>query len=97
MSFNDLIHSLRMHMALLVLLGLVLMSSLAVVYIKHVGRSEFISLQQLEQTRDQLNEEWGRLLLEESTWATPGRIEQQARARLDMIVPTADKIVVIKP
>jgi cell division protein FtsL len=57
----------------------------------------FIALQKSEQRRDHLNEEWGRLLLEQSTWASPARIEQQAEIRLEMVAPTADMTVVIKP
>jgi cell division protein FtsL len=37
------------------------------------------------------------LLLEQSTWATPGRVEYEAHKRLKMIVPTAEMTVVIKP
>ena len=81
----------------LVLLLLVMGSAIAVIYSKHIGRAEFVVLQQLEQKRDQLNETWGRLLLEQSTWASPGRIEQQARLRLQMIVPPSDKTVFIQP
>jgi len=36
-------------------------------------------------------------LLEQSTWGSPSRVEQEARQRLQMIVPTADMTVVIKP
>ena len=89
--------SLRIELPLLVMIAAVMMSATAVVYSKHLGRIEFVALQKLEHKRDQLNEEWGRLLLEESTWASPSRVEQQARLRLHMAVPTADMMVVIKP
>lgn len=82
---------------LFVLTLAILASAIAVVYTKHAGRTEFVALQKLEKQRDALNENWGRLLLEQSTWSGPGRIEQQAQSRLTMIVPTADMIVVIKP
>jgi cell division protein FtsL len=81
---------------LLLLALLVIISAVSVIYAKHLNRNEFIQLQQLEKQRDLLNEEWGRLLLEESTWGSPSRVEQQARSRLDMIVPKADMTVVIK-
>ena len=97
MSFSSLIELLRMNLAVLVLMVLILASSIAVIYTKHIGRAEFVALQKLERQRDNLNEEWSRLLLEQSTWASPGRIKRQARLRLDMIVPTADMVVVIKP
>jgi len=70
---------------------------MAVVYSKFVWRAEFVELQQLEKTRDKLNEEWGKLLLEQSTWASPARVQRQARTRLKMIVPTADMTVITKP
>jgi len=60
-------------------------------------RTEFSELQTLENKRDKLDEEWGRLLLEESTWASPARVEQQSRLRLNMIVPMAEMKVMIKP
>lgn len=80
-----------------VLLLLVLISAVAVIVTKHQSRSAFIALQQTEKKRDQLNEEWGRLLLEESTWASPARVEQEAKARLNMLVPGDDVTVVIRP
>jgi len=81
---------------LLVLLA-VIASSMAVVYSKYVWRTEFVQLQKLEYKRDKLDEEWGRLLLEQSTWANPARVEQQARRRLKMIVPTVEMTVITKP
>jgi cell division protein FtsL len=97
MSFTRLIELLRMHLSVVLLMALILVSSIAVIYTKHTGRTEFVALQKLERQRDNLDEEWSRLLLEQSTWASPSRIERQARLRLDMIVPTADMVVVIKP
>jgi len=97
MSFFGRLESLNIEMPILVLLLLVIGSAIAVVYSKHTGRTEFVVLQQLEQKRDKLNEEWGRLLLEQSTWASPGRVEQQARLRLKMVVPSPDMTVLIKP
>lgn len=97
MSFSSAVELIRTHISLIVLTVAVVASALAVIYTKHIGRTEFVALQKLEQKRDHLNEEWGRLLLEQSTWAGPGRVEQQARLRLNMVVPTADVTVVIKP
>ena len=89
--------SLNIEMPALILLLIVIGSAIAVVYSKHFGRTEFVILQKLEHKRDNLNEEWGRLLLEQSTWASPGRVEQQARLRLKMIVPSPEMTVLIKP
>lgn len=97
MKLSTLLDQIRVDMPVVLMVLAVLFSAIAVIYTKHIGRSEFVALQKLEQQRDKLNEEWGRLLLEESTWAGPGRVEQQARVRLKMIVPTADMTVVIRP
>lgn len=75
----------------------VITSSMAVVYSKYLWRTEFVELQKLEYTRDKLDEEWGRLLLEQSTWASPSRVEQQSHSRLKMIVPSVDMTVVTVP
>jgi cell division protein FtsL len=97
MNLKLLFEHIRLDTPLLVVMALVIVSAVAVIYTKHLSRSEFVQLQQLEKNRDLLNEEWGRLLLEQSTWGSPSRVEQQARLRLNMIVPKADMTVVIKP
>jgi cell division protein FtsL len=97
MNLKALIQSIRIDMPLLVMIVLVIISAVSVIYSKHSSRNEFIQLQRAEKQRDLLNEEWGRLLLEQSTWGSPSRVEQEARLRLQMIVPTADMTVVIKP
>jgi len=97
MNLFSKLETLNIQLSVLVLVLLVIVSAVAVIYSKHIGRTEFVVLQKLEHQRDQLNDEWGRLLLEQSTWASPGRVEQQARLRLNMIVPSADMTVLIKP
>ena len=70
-------------------------SAVGVVAAKHESRQAFIDQQQALSQRDVLNLEWTQLQIEQSTWATPGRVEEQARERLDMIQPDSDRIVVI--
>ena len=84
------------NLTVLVMTLAVLLSSIAVVYSKHQSRVQFIALQKLEQQRDYLDEEWGRLLLEQSTWSGLDRVEREATKKLDMIRPTADMVVVVK-
>ncbi|MDO7596655.1 MAG: cell division protein FtsL [Pseudomonadota bacterium] len=93
----DKLEPLQIELPLLVIIIAIIITAVGVVYSKHLGRIEFVELQKSEQRRDHLNEEWGRLLLEQSTWASPARIEQQAEIRLEMVAPTADMTVVIKP
>lgn len=97
MNLSDFIATLKADLTMLVMMMLVLFSAVAVVVTKHTGRSEFVVMQQLENQRDQLNEEWGRLLLEQSTWASPGRVEQQARTKLNMQAPTSNNTVMVMP
>ena len=84
--------------ALLVLMFLlVLASAVAVIYSKHESRKLFVQLQVLKNERDRMDTEWGRMQLEQSTWATHGRIERLARTKLDMTIPRADSVVIIRP
>ncbi len=96
MKLKQYLEQVHIDIPMLVMVTLVIMTAVGVIYSKHLNRNEFIQLQKLEKQRDLLNEEWGRLLLEQSTWGSPSRVEQQARTRLDMIVPSADMTVVIK-
>lgn len=83
---------------LLGLLGLaVFASAIGVVYAKHESRKLFIELQTLQGTRDKMNEEWGQLQLEQSTLATHARIDTVARTKLDMIAPTPETVVIVRP
>ena len=97
MTFCRLITMISENLALVLMVSAIVVSAISVVYSKHQSRVEFVALQKLEQHRDHLNEEWGRLLLEQSTYAGPGRIERQAKLKLKMTVPTAQQTVVIKP
>lgn len=96
MKLREYLEHIQIDIPMLVMVLLVIVSAVAVIYSKHLNRNEFIQLQKLEKQRDLLNEEWGRLLLEQSTWGSPSRVDQQARTRLNMIVPKADMTVVIK-
>lgn len=84
-------------MALSLLLAAVFASALGVIYSQHQSRKLFAELQALQNGRDELNTEWGRLQLEQSTWATHGRIETIARDKLDMLIPPPAAVVLVKP
>lgn len=74
----------------------VLVAAVLVVELRHQSRTLFAQLQTLRAERDALNTEWGQLLLEEGTWAEHRRIEQMARARLDMSMPGRNRIIVVR-
>ena len=72
-------------------------SAIAVVYARHEHRQLFIAFKQLVRERDELNIDFGRLQLEQATWAESNRIDQVARNRLGMVFPQADETVVVRP
>mgnify|MGYP003455606804 FL=1 len=86
-----------MRLVVVLVLMLVLMASaIGVVYARHEGRRHFIELNQLNSERDNLNFEFGRLQLEQATWAENNRIEQIARGRLGMVSPGPAEMIVTK-
>lgn len=87
--------SLRLVLTLLVVATIV--SALGVVYARHQHRQLFVQLDRLNRERDALNIEFGRLQLEQATWAESNRIDQVARTRLGMKFPEGHEIVVVRP
>ncbi len=78
------------------LLLLTVASAIGVVYARQQSRVAFVTLSQLGNDRDNLNFEFGRLQLEQATWAENNRIEQIARGKLGMVSPGVAETVVIK-
>ncbi len=86
----------KQSMLLQALLATVLLSSaVALVYMQHRHRALYVELQSLERDRDALEVEWGKLQLEQSTWATHERIESLARKRLGLRVPKISEVVLV--
>lgn len=71
---------------------LVLLSALSLVYLKSWQRQMVSDLQSNINTTKQLEVEQSQLLLEQSTWATPGRVAQIAQNHLAMVVPRPGQI-----
>ena len=71
-------------------------SAIGVVYARQQSRLAFGELNRLGNERDDLNFEFGRLQLEQATWAENNRIEQIARGKLGMVSPGVAETVVIK-
>ena len=87
--------SLRWLLALLLAANIA--SAVLVVHARHQHRQQFVELSKLEKARDELNIEFGRLQLEQATWAESNRVDQVARNRLGMVFPQAAEIVVVRP
>jgi cell division protein FtsL len=75
----------------------VLASSAGAVYMKHQSRVLFIELEKLTQERDDLNIEWGRLQLEQSTYSAHALVEQVASQKLRMTIPSATEVKIVQP
>lgn len=81
---------------LTILLLAVIASAIGVVYARQQSRLQFVELSRLGVERDDLNFEFGRLQLEQATWADNNRIDQVAREKLGMIAPLPAATVVIR-
>ncbi len=89
-------HSRRgLTLAVAVLWALVVLSALAVIASTHQTRQRVDRLETLRRESAELQVVWGQYMLEQSTWAAYGRIEQLARDELDMRLPDDDDIVMV--
>jgi len=80
----------RGNLALLIVL---MICALSVITAQHRARRLFQSLEAEQQRAKALDEEYGQLQLELSTWAVQLRIERVAAERLRMRVPEQARVV----
>jgi len=79
----------------LVLAVLVAASGIGIVGAEHRARQLFIEAEELNREQDRLQIDWGRLQIEQSTWATHPRIETLARERMRLTVPRDEQLVLV--
>ena len=78
-------------------LGLaVMISAIACVHSKHQSRKLFVELQQLTSVRDEMQVNWGRLQIEQSTWSAHARVERLARKQMKMRSPDPADIRLVR-
>ncbi len=82
---------------LLLLFLAVLLSAIGVSYSAHWNRQLLNSLYAELSVRDKAQAEWGRLILEQSTWTAHNRIESMATERLQMRIPDAAEVQMVAP
>jgi cell division protein FtsL len=82
---------------MLLLFVAVLVSAIAVSYSAHWNRQLLNTLYGELNERDKAQAEWGRLILEQSTWTAASRIENLASEQLKMRVPAADEVRMVAP
>ena len=74
----------------------ILVSALSVVYVKDLNRRFFIEQQILETAQNQIQVDWGRLLLEQGAWSAQSRVQELASSQLGMRAPLPQEIVLVK-
>ena len=77
------------------LLLAVIASAVAIVRTHHERRSLFVELDEVDARRDRLQVEWGRLQIEQSTWAATDRIERIAAEKLNLHLSRAGATVLV--
>ena len=77
------------------LLALLVACAIGLVTSRHQSRKLFIELEREQARAHQFDVEWGQLQLEQSTWATPARVEKIAREQLHMQAPGANRIQIV--
>ena len=75
-----------------VLVLLLMACALALIQSQHRSRTYFVELERLKKQAHMLDEQWGQLQLEQSTWANPARVDTLARTRLGLIAPPNDRV-----
>jgi len=78
------------------LLLLLVISAQFVIYSSFEARGHINHLHQLERERNDMQVEWGQLLLEQSAWASHSRVESMVTEQLDMGVPPAQEIILVR-
>ena len=71
-------------------------SAIGVVQVRHEGRQRYIEVRSLLAERDELNVEYGRMQLEQATWAEMSRVERMAREELGLVPPDPKAITVVR-
>ncbi|MDH4216454.1 MAG: cell division protein FtsL [Gallionella sp.] len=78
------------------MLAAVVLCALSVVTSQHKARKLYVELQLEKERAQQMEIEWGQLQLEQSTWATPSRVEKIAAQQLLMQLPKNGEVQFIR-
>ena len=80
----------------LLLLCLTIACALGVESSQHKARKFFMELQKEQELARKMEVEWGKLQLEQSTWAMPTRVEKIASSQLQMQLPKGEKVQYVR-
>ena len=81
---------------MLVLILAVILSALSLAYVKDLNRRLFVDYQTMQKDYVQLQVDEGKLLLEQSLLAPHAKIQQVAEQNIDMQMPVAKDVVMLK-
>ena len=87
---------LRRHLVVILLALAVFITGFGVVCIQDWQRRLFVKSQILVTERNQMQTQWGKLLLEQSAWSMQARIERVATTKLNMQLPNSKAIVMVQ-
>lgn len=73
-------------------IGIVLVTTGAVIVSTYETRQQFAELERLRVAQRAMEVRWSRLLLEESAFSSPARVERIARNELKMVLPGVDDV-----
>jgi len=79
----------------LLLLAVLVLCALSLVTSRHQARKLFVELEREQAKTRSYETEYGQLQLEQSTWATPARVEKIAREQMRMQIPGPGRIEVV--
>lgn len=85
-------HSAFSWFVLLIEIVVVMLTTFGIVSVTYETRKQFALLEQVRNEQRVLLEQWGRLLLEESAFSSPSRVERVAREQLGMVLPGVESI-----
>jgi cell division protein FtsL len=80
----------------IILVASVLISALSVVYTTNMHRMTLSQLEMAEAHTHQLQLQWGQLLLEQASLATPSRVQKLATEKLHMVLPSQNDTFVLR-
>jgi cell division protein FtsL len=81
--------------ALMIIVALV-SSAVGVTYSVHKYRIYINVLQRLQVQRDDLETQWGQLLLEQHSWGAYGRVGKIATEQMQMRTPSPQEIIMVR-
>jgi cell division protein FtsL len=80
----------------LALLALLVACALSLVTSRYQARKLFVDLEREQAQGRAYDVEYGQLQIEQSTWATPARIEKIAREQLHMQLPASSQVRIVE-